>query len=248
MYKQPVVKLVNHTPDPEMTAYWNWQVMLSSNYPQTIKQVQISKIELDKWLEDVASEPHMAFLEAIHMNFSLENVSRALQQQLTRTRTASYCIQSLRVIECGNFASNCNYHCPSTVKNKAYFHNIMLSIEKSYNELLKEGNTVEDARGILPLNIFSPIHFSINFRNLIQVMESRLCVEAQGEINTVFKMIYEEVSRAMPKLAEVFLKSKCDKSKVCTSSRCCGKYPRKADVCLKLTKNEKGESGYQFTK
>ena len=57
----------------------------------------------------------------------------------------------------------------------------MSNTQESYNLLLGKGAVVQDARGILPTNICTNILLGINLRALSLLMETRLCVRAQGE-------------------------------------------------------------------
>jgi len=108
-------------------------------------------------------------LEHVNMSFLITEASRALQQQLTRTRTAGYCIQSLRVVPQDDFASAERFHIPSSLKNPAQYKQYMKRIEKMYVETLRD-EAPEDARGLLPLNIESPILMTINMRNFIHMV------------------------------------------------------------------------------
>jgi flavin-dependent thymidylate synthase len=136
-------------------------------------------IEKFMWL---LKQPHQTPFEYVNLVWVLENCSRAFQQQLTRHRVGfSYSIQSLRVVECAKFADNRAYHLPASVKDKLMYHKEMLMIQQSYRDALSRGETQEDARGLLPLNVQSPITFACTYRALIGLLKQRLCVAAQEE-------------------------------------------------------------------
>src|SRR5699024_7814987 len=106
-------------------------------------------------------------------------------------------IESMRVVPKENFATNMMYHVPDRIANDPQkfeeFHQSMLDIEKEYNRLISEDVEVEDARGILPLNIFSTITMSINLRALMHLVFSRTCAKAQGEVHDIAIMMMEEL-------------------------------------------------------
>lgn len=241
----PKVTITSCTQEMEKNILYNFMVMHDRKMPALPKGVRLSKKEIRRQLEGIASQAHHGVLEFVHFNFRIENCSRALQQQLTRHRTASFCNESLRVVEPRDFAKRKEYVVTKKIaSNEAWldiYSNVMTDIEAMYNQLIAIGIPSEDARNILPLGIHSTIHMSINLRNLMAIVASRLCVESQGEIQLMAKEIYKAVHKESPMIAEVFLKSKCDKSKLCNSAIPCGKYPT-ADghKRLALDKDAKG--------
>ena len=152
-----------------------------------------------RWL---FKQPHQTPFEYFQMTWVFKNVSRAFQQQLTRHRIASYSIQSLRVVDVGNFATEGRYHMPETVENKEQFHEDMLTIQHMYNRDIQDGESIEDARGKLPLNIHSPITMNISYRALVGLMRQRMCVAAQEEWRKVVEQMREAITEVHPVFAE----------------------------------------------
>lgn len=70
---------------------------------------------------------------------------------------------------------------PESVKDKALYAGHMTLAQASYNESIAVEESTEDARGLLPLNIHSPITFSCSYRSLVGLLRQRLCVAAQEE-------------------------------------------------------------------
>ena len=64
-----------------------------------------------------------------------------------------------------------------------------------YELLLRSGFTTEEARGVLPLNIYSNISMAGNLRAIISLISSRLCEKVQGEFKTVAKMMKDEIAK-----------------------------------------------------
>lgn len=242
----PKVTITSCTKDAEKNILYNFMVMHDRKMPKLPKGVKLSKQEMKRQLEGIASQAHHGVLEFVHFNFRIENCSRALQQQLTRHRTAAFCIESLRVVEPRDFAKKDAYveskEVSTNLMHKVAYERTMDNIESMYNQLIAMGMKSEDARNVLPLGIHSTMHMSINLRNLMAIVASRLCVESQGEIQLMAKEMVSAVKKEMPLIAEVFLKSKCDQNKFCNSAIPCGKYPTKeGHKTLRLDKDSKGE-------
>jgi thymidylate synthase (FAD) len=157
--------------------------------------------ELEEKFRWLLKQPHQTPFEYVNLVFIIENVSRAFQQQLTRHRVGfSYSIQSLRCADMGSFADNRAYTMPSTVKFPEKYHGTMLDIQTEYAGAVNAGESLEDARGILPLNIHSPITFACTYRSLIGMLKQRLCVAAQEEWVSVAEQIRQCLMKVDPLL------------------------------------------------
>jgi flavin-dependent thymidylate synthase len=63
------------------------------------------------------------------------------------------------------------------------------SISTVYNALIDSGMPAEDARGLLPTNLQTRIHYCTNLRNLYEHAGNRLCTQAQHEWKVVWVQI-----------------------------------------------------------
>lgn len=215
--KKPKVSLINSTPDAIATMCWVRRVMHSS-VPDSLQELKDDPekwlgMNMDEYVREVLLKDGMpTFLEYVSVTFKLENVSRALQQQLTRHRIGfSYSIQSLRCVDLPNFAEQKEYYNPyqdDTLENKEY-HQRMLNIQRDYRELLDKGVNVQDARGILPMNVFSTITFNCSIRALIGMVNKRLCLKTQEEFREVADQIVEKILALDPRFSKWFGKP-CD--------------------------------------
>ena len=190
--KRPKVILFSHTKHPYQSIALAVSAWTSDEFvetPQEIKDVSIENV--DKALRAY----HRTALEYLDMVFIIKNVSRAFQQQLTRTRQAGYSIQSLRVVTKKKFATNGHYTMPPSLnkEQQEQYHKGMLEIEKMYEEALESGVPVEDARGLLPLNIHSDITMHINFSSLLHMTAQRLCVNTQWEYRQVVLQMKQQI-------------------------------------------------------
>ena len=206
------VILINSTPKPLETFYWAWQVM-ENPIPDSLEELHMSKGELEIFYEKVLGEGLATVLEYINTVWKFEGVSRAFQQQLCRHRLASYSIQSMRVISKENFAANHSYRFPPELSLAGIKHyaEAMNNIQKDYRKLLKLGIPVQDARGILPLNIFSTVTMAINFRSLISLISKRLCYKVQDEFKEIALLMLKEISLKMEdgEVLAKYIKSPC---------------------------------------
>lgn len=204
--KQPKVTLVTHTKDPlEAIALGIdiWHMPVGDIDPFSLSQEEM--IEKFRWL---TKQPHQTPFEYVTFTFLVENVSRAWQQQMTRHRVGfSFSIQSLRVIDVEKFADEGRYHMPESVVNKDNYHKAMKKMQDTYccaidaSDIATGGDfhpeSVEDARGLLPLNIHSPVTFSCSYRSLMGLLKQRLCIAAQEEWKAVAEGIREQLAEQL---------------------------------------------------
>lgn len=198
---KPYAKIISFTPNALETCRWAAEVSRNRVGDDPVaycKNQGYSKEDLEQYFLMMLRESFGTPLEYISVVLYLDNVSRAAQQQITRTRTGvSFSIESMRVVPKENFASQMLYHVPERIRKDPEkfkeFHQSMLDIEREYNRLISEGVAVEDARGILPLNIFSTITMCINMRSLFHMIFSRTCAKAQGEVHDIAVAIMEEL-------------------------------------------------------
>jgi flavin-dependent thymidylate synthase len=198
--------------------------------------------------------PHATVLEYVSTIWKFDGVSRSFQQQLTRHRQASYSIASLRIVPMETFYDEDEYTVPDAVEAvchstdscgaKTIYHTAMANAQNSYNELRKiAGIKTEDARGVLPLNVQSPITMCINLRSFIHMAEVRLCHLAQGEHREVVRQMIEETCSKMGEEFGVLFKKPCERAGKCTMPIFCGKMPYEQDEIYKSIRIEKWLKG-----
>jgi flavin-dependent thymidylate synthase len=206
--KRPRVFLQGNPGVHALEKIWHAKMVQSRNVPHEYNEItaQISRTELEEMFRTLIKDKLSPFFRWVTLDWTLEGVSRALQQQLTRHKLGfEYSIQSLRVVAVEDFAAKGMYHVPATVKDKEDFHKSMLAIEDRYNRMINIGESVQDARGILPLNIHSTVSFTCNLQAFIDMMNKRFCLKTQGEFQHVALLMLEEFKRKMPAvMAEAF--------------------------------------------
>ena len=119
--------------------------------------------------------------EFVNYTFLLQDVTRSMTHQTVRHRHMSFAQQSLRVFPAESF----KYFIPDKLEKEkfqlAIYDATMSQTQENYNLMLEHGVNVQDARGVLPMNICTNIIVGANLRSLSSLMETRLCVRAQGE-------------------------------------------------------------------
>lgn len=223
----PKVTLINWTPKPHETLYWAFMNM-HNPIPNSLDSIEIEKEELEEFMKMMLIQPHQTVFEFINFTWFIEGASRAFQQQLTRTRQASYSIQSLRIVAVGNFKQERKFLIPGKIKRNTvlYFTYLkaMENAEQSYRDLIEAGATTEDARNVLPLSIQSPITMSIDFRSLIHMLGLRLCENTQGEFREIAQQMKAEIEHKVSPLLASALKPLCFSTQKCVSPVPCEKY------------------------
>ena len=201
--KQPKVILYNFTPLPLHNIALAVSAWASDDFYED--PLEISMDEAKRLSDKGLKAFHKVALEYVQLTFVIKNVSRAFQQQLTRTRMASYSIQSMRVVAKKGFALNGHYTMPPGLSEEQQqsFHNAMLEIEYRYLNLLHDGVSTENARGMLPMNIHSDISMNISLAALYHMLRQRFCVLTQWEYRQVALQMRSLVNTMVaPVLAE----------------------------------------------
>jgi thymidylate synthase ThyX len=123
--------------------------------------------------------------------FNIQGVSRAFTQQLERTRTQSYAEQSLRAVDVRN----------SPTYNFGLCDDYDIAVTNSmaaYEKMVDAGIPIQDARGVLPIDITTNIIVGTNLRTLHETAKVRLCVRTQGEYQNVFKEMRRLIGEVHP--------------------------------------------------
>jgi len=219
--REPSVTLLSHTDDPL------YAIAMAVEAWESDDLMPLDRKDHTKILRHVNKALrayHRTALEYVSLTFLIKNVSRAFQQQLTRTRLASYSIQSLRVVSKKGFATGGHYTMPPNLDEfkKAQFHVAMLQIQDQYEYFIEKGFDPEDARGILPLNIHSDITMTINLNALYHMTEQRLCLNTQHEYRNVVMRIAKEIRTKLHPVLADRISAPCVKVNKCAVKEFCG--------------------------
>jgi flavin-dependent thymidylate synthase len=150
------------------------------------------------WFTEMSRTVLKAPLEWINFSFYFEGVTRAFTHQLVRQRTAVYVQESQRFAVKEN--ARWEVAKPPSIARLAEDHPMRVLWDQAdtydawvYNALIAGGIPAEDARGRLPTNITTRIHYHTDLRNLAQQSGLRLCSQAQWE----WKQVWAGILRAI---------------------------------------------------
>lgn len=149
--------------------------------------------EIEKELEYMSNTIPSSW-EFVDVIFSINNVTRACAQQITRTRTASFAMQSQRVTD----MTEVSWHVPESVKKNEWYHQMMNAAVRNYSMAVNFGESLEDARGLLPMNVHCNLIAKYNLRSLVDLLRARDSMRVQGEYQMIAKQMREAVINIWP--------------------------------------------------
>lgn len=175
---------------------------------------------------------HGRVMEYIDIELCIEGYSaRAIREYYTHIGGSPTRLQeSTRYVNCENFS----YYTPPTAKKskeaETVFNECMEQIRKSYGKLMEAGVSKEDAANILPLGMMTKIVDKRNLRNMINLMNQRLCTRAYIEIRTMANEIRQNLSDYSEEwkwICDNLFVPKCEVTGWCIEAKSCGRRPKK---------------------
>lgn len=155
---------------------------------------EITEDERTRYFLNLRKTKIQAAFEFVDLHFLIENVTRAFTHQMVRQRTAVYVQESQRFAVKDNAAWEVTL--PPSLSGlkdddprRVIWDGLVANMADGYNALVSGGIPAEDARGLLPTNITTKIHYKTNLRNLIEHAGMRLCTQAQFEWRVVWAQI-----------------------------------------------------------
>lgn len=222
MEKKLNVRLISHTPEPELTVATAAHMCYAGVSIEDLKK-KVDRAYAKKLIEKLIESGHWSVLEHTSFTFGIEGVSRSLTHQLVRHRVASYSQQSQRYVDEKEF----NYVVPAKIKdNKETYKKFMEIIkqsQKAYSDLLKESIPKEDARFVLPNAAETRIIVTMNARSLLNFFERRCCTRAQWEIRELANEMLKQVKEVAPTIFEN-AGAICERLGYCPEHKSCGRY------------------------
>jgi thymidylate synthase ThyX len=128
--------------------------------------------------------------EFADVTFMVEGISRATAQQMTRTRNASFAMQSQRVTD----MSEVDFDEGSDIKNAYMKEGI-----QNYSSLVNDWKMpLEDARDVLPIGVHCNLVAKYNFRAFVELVMKRDSLRVQGPYVDVVMQMKDQVIAAWP--------------------------------------------------
>jgi thymidylate synthase (FAD) len=195
------VKLLAHTPDPDMVcaaaAFTSWKKKTTAELFTDLKREEA----LD-FLKMVMGFGHNSVTEHATFTFSISGVSRALTHQLVRHRIASYTQQSQRYVKFK--PEEIEYVTPPEIEKddeaKAIYTELMAQLASGYEKLIQKDIAPEDARFVLPNAATTNIVVTMNARELGHFIRLRSCERTQWELREVATEMLKQLKKVAPTL------------------------------------------------
>jgi thymidylate synthase (FAD) len=217
------VKLLTHTPNPEMTIAAAAKLCYSAVGVDEICEKMTAE-SCEKFINMLMSLGHESPVEHVSFTFAIEGVSRSLLAQLTRHRIASYSVQSQRYVGKENFEYIIPPEIDAIPEAREIFIRAMENDRETYrllDELLAKKHTEsllesgmdekkaasagakkahEDARYVLSNACDTKIVMTMNIRSLYNFFSLRCCERAQWEIRALAREMLKLCKEISPVL------------------------------------------------
>lgn len=208
----PDVKLIEYTGKGRRDEQWHAANLLVftkstrlSMTPGLLDRIQnMPHDEIKKELEYMAGTIPSSW-EFVDLTFLISGVSRACAQQITRTRTASFAMQSQRVTDVAD--ADVTNPCDPNTPQYAHFKIAAEAGMDRYARLLDHGLKPQEARGVLPMNVQCNLVAKYNLRSLVELVLARKSMRTQGEYADIVEQMESLVVEAWP-WAKVFFEPK----------------------------------------
>lgn len=185
-----------------------------------------------KRAKECITSGHGRVLEYVDIEMCITGYSaRAIREYYTHIGGGPTRLQeSTRYVNCEKF----DYYLPPSVAKSGaaqkIYNDAIENIRLQYSKLLEAGVSKEDAANILPLGMMTKIVDKRNLRNMINLMNQRLCTRAYVEIRAMANEIRDKLASYSDEwkwICENLFVPKCDVSGYCIEKKCCGRRPQK---------------------
>ena len=190
------VRLLNATPDP-LGSVAALVAQYSGRVVRTLSEV--TDEERRSALEDLTKTVLNGPLEAVQFHWQIEGVTRAITHQMVRSRASFFAQESLRFavpegdwwqeIPRPPWLSKAEDSSPSVIMWKR----AMIQAQQTYEYLLDQGCPAEEARGVLPHDMPTRIHWVMDLRTLLAEAGKRTCTQAQFPWRMIFAGMAKEL-------------------------------------------------------
>lgn len=212
----PKVYLLSMTSDP-LAAIASACKMYKGEVVRSYRDV--TNVERHEFVQQVLKTKLKAPFEFVKFHFMIEGVTRAFTHQMVRQRTACYAQESLRFAvkedmpvglppslagteyysDPGVMMGTETYQrLPEVQRQRIQWDAAVEDLGLAYRRMVNAGMPAEDARGLLPHNTLTRLHYSTDLRALLDHAGNRLCTQAQFEWRLVFARIAEAIRNYNP--------------------------------------------------
>lgn len=185
----PKVELVAYTPDAlKIVNFAARRCYSAMDNDELMEFVDgLDENEQGSFIRSVMKTGHTSTVEHATFTFAVEGVSLVLLKQITRSRIASFSVQSERYVD---MDAGFNYIMPPKIMElgdeaMAEYAAQMITIHSWYKGWRDMGIEPEDARYVMPQATETKYLLTMNIRELLHFMSLRCCNRAQWEIKHV---------------------------------------------------------------
>lgn len=147
---------------------------------------------------DYMSKTIKSALEFVDLTFLIQGVSRATAQQITRTRNASYQMQSQRVSDVSEASWDRKEGEIEVYGVTASFDDCFKGAVENYSSFVANGMSLEDARDLLPIGIHCNLVAKYNLRSAIDLIRARESARVQGPYREVALQMKKQIIAVWP--------------------------------------------------
>lgn len=168
------------------------------------------KISIDdssaiKFVNMIMKLGHESVIE--HVSLTVKAITnRGTSHQLVRHRIASYSQESTRYCNYtkDKFGDSITFIDKKSLVDKPELYKIwvhaMLAAEENYFKMIEAGASVDEARGVLPLDTKTEIVMTYNLRQWRHVLKTRMDGHCHSNIREISEMILKEFKQILPEI------------------------------------------------
>lgn len=204
------VRLLNAMPDP----YGSVAALCAQYTGKVVRNLsEVTDEERRTVIDDMLATVLNGPLEVAQFHWQIEGVTRSITHQMVRSRPSFFAQESLRFAVATNWAEEVPLP-PSLAGidrwdeeqvamasgSEAYqafceWKRTMAFLEKQYDRLIDLGVPAEEARGVLPHDMPTRLHWVMDLRTLLSEAGKRTCTQAQFPWRIIFAKMAMELRR-----------------------------------------------------
>jgi thymidylate synthase (FAD) len=240
------VKLVNHTPNPELAVAAAARACISTlNYEALC--AELGHEDVQRILRIIIEKNHHSPLEHASFTFAISGVTRVLTHQLVRHRIASHSQLSQQRTD----SSRLQFTTPPEIQQHPElaeeYQDIMKRCQELYRRFVRCGISRGSARYVLPSAFNTRIVTTMNARSLLNLLAQRECEIEDWEFREVALLMHSELMRVAPGIFQ-FAGPLCVTRGHCPEGEKGLKCSRHQVIALEGTRREEVESQSQLVR
>ena len=191
------VKLVNHTPDPELTVAAAARACIRNlDYEGVCAELGYEDVQ--RILRSIIERNHHSPLEHASFTFAISGVSRVLTHQLVRHRIASHSQLSQQRTDSSRLQFTIPPEIQQHLKLAEEYKSMMERCQELYRRLIQCGISRNSARYVLPSAFNTRIVTTMNARSLLNLLAQRECEVEEWEFRQVALLMHGELMKVAP--------------------------------------------------